>query len=189
MQFSPDHLPPEVARMMDQLHPEPLQINRDELFFQAGRAAASSRHTTRHVWPAAAAALFVIGVGLCAALVLQGRTIDSLRLALADSPTVGPRVAQNNLDVQPQASLAQYNGDRFLAHSQLNWLRLASATPLPPGRLTAMGWEELPPEAVQAESAIESMLPDSPSNRSAEPNSTPHRPATYLELMRQQREG
>ncbi|HTQ38820.1 MAG TPA: hypothetical protein VMJ32_07315 [Pirellulales bacterium] len=189
MQFHRDeNLPPETARILGQLQPEPLEINRDELFFQTGLAMGTRRHASPHIWPAVAAALLLVSIGLSMVVVRQHGAILSLQTGATGFASAGP-----SADAESNSRFAA-SDPRFPSQQQRDWLRLASAAPLPPGRLTAAGWEALPPDSTDAARAAtvrerNANPPTGDSPDSTNPDSTPHRPATYLELMRLQREG
>jgi len=118
---SDDCVPPQS---LAQLEPEGLATNRDELFFQAGYAAGSRHRSAQFFWPAAAASLLFVSLGLAAALAHQSgfwhsRASDSHQVATAGRvPRFGGNVEQ--------------------------WQLLPSPGAMPAGRLTAMGWIEAP---------------------------------------------
>ena len=190
MNFDPDlpNRPVNVERILSELEPQPLAISRDELFFQAGFAAGSRRHTVRLFWPSAVAALLLISCGLGAALVWQN---NSPRSSVAVLTLPSPMLGENSeLAAKPQTDMERDVNNRFLVDfRQRGWQRLASAAPLPSGRLTATGWQELPPEMRRVERRVENGTGESDSSPSTDREFSPQHPATYLELMRQQGEG
>jgi hypothetical protein len=123
----------------------------------------------------------LVSAGLGAALVWQANSIGALRTELAAAERrFAQNIARNGLDAAQQTDKERSGQDRLLADQrQRGWLRLASANPLPPGRLTAMGWEEMPRNQVQEIQPAAAPAPDSASPP----------PKTYLELMRLQTEG
>jgi hypothetical protein len=183
--------PVDVERILSELEPQPLSINRDELLFQAGIAAGSRRRTAGLFWPSAVAALLLISCGLGTALVWQVVSIDSLKAALAvTEQSVTQNISQSNSHARSQLDVEHDFSDRLsIELQQRRWLGLASTASLPPGRLTAMGWQELPAEMRNEYWGIGNRLQRQQSDSSVEPEAAPHRPATYLELMRMQREG
>jgi len=173
--------PVNPEQVLSELAPQPLAISRDELFFHAGFAAGSHRLADRIFWRSAVAALLLVCVGLGAATMRQVISINSLRTELAAAERgFAQSVARNGLDAAQQTDKERSGQDRLLADQlQRGWLRLASANPLPPGRLTAMGWEEMPRDQAQEIQPAAAPAPDSASPP----------PKTYLELMRLQTEG
>jgi hypothetical protein len=174
---SADGVPPDVERILSKLEAEPLAVNRDELFFQAGHAAGSCNRTSRFLWPSAAAALLLVSVSLAAALAHQ-----IIRSDLAP----GQALAVNQAPPQPLAASAPATAELSVpadSRSQLRQ-RLASATILPRGRLTAIGWLELPDRVDSGQSAA-----GSEDSAARSQGGTPHGPSTYLELMRSQNKG
>jgi hypothetical protein len=161
-----------------------LDINRDDLFFHAGIAVGSRGSGSRYFWPSAAAALLLACTGLAAVLIWQVNSIGELRTALAVAEHLETQsIARGDSGAKPQTDTERSGSDHFLVDERLRqWQRLASAAPFPPGRLTAMGWEQLPGE-------LGNGMQERQADRSDAPESSPHRPATYLELMRLQREG
>jgi len=167
---SADGVPPNVQRILSKLEAEPLAVDRDELFFQAGYAAGSCNRTARFLWPSAAAALLLVSISLAAALahqIVQSGSARGQVVAVDQSP---PQKSAESVVATAEQSMPTDS------RSQL-WQRLASSTMLPRGRLTAMGWSELPSSAASTK----------PSD--AEQESSPHQPSTYLELMRSQNKG
>lgn len=161
------------------LQPQALEVNRDELFFQAGFAAGiSHRSRFRLFWPSATAALLLVSIGLGSVLAWQVNSASALRMGVA---------AQQNSSDHEAARLADGeradSGELPSDQRQRVWQRLASLTPLPAGYLTARGWVETPTETgnngTKSSSSIEP----------AKSDNGPQRPATYFELMRLQREG
>jgi len=188
-----DHndLPPDVSRILGGLNPQPLEVNRDELFFQAGFAAGRSGRASRYFWPLAVAAMVMACVGLGAMLIWQARSIRELQTELAVAERADAQsIARSGTTAKPQADGERYDGERFLINErQRGWQRLALLAPLPPGRLTALGWEESPRGLRSGQWEMGDATGELESSRSAQPETAPRRPATYLELMRQQREG
>jgi hypothetical protein len=184
--------------------PEALAVDHEQLFFQAGFAAGSAKRSMRLFWPSAAAAMLLLSIGLGVALYRQAMAVDDLQTLLASARSspgqaVGPiqnaANAANDLPAKPQTQVlnaAVDINDRLFSDDRLRrWQRLASPAPLPPGRLTALGWEQLPAEMAswgmgnggssRSRSSIES--------ESERDSRLPHRPATYLELLRLYQEG
>src|SRR5262245_36155602 len=91
---SADGVPPNVERILSKLEADPLALDRDELFFQAGYAVGLRNRTTRFLWPSAAAALLLVSVGLIAALAHQMNRSDL---------AAGRAVAVNQTPLQPLA--------------------------------------------------------------------------------------
>jgi hypothetical protein len=119
---SSDALQSGGARTLARLELEPLTVNRDELFFQAGYAAGLGARSLPRFWLSTAAALLLICLGLAAALIEH--SASSPRAGLARNGAVGTSPADD------QAG---------------QWQQLASSAGLRPGRLTAMGFIETPP--------------------------------------------
>jgi hypothetical protein len=171
---SADGVPPNIQRILAKLEAEPLAVNRDELFFQAGYASGWSSRTSRFFWPSAGAALLFVSVGLAAVLAHH-----IIRSGLAP----GHAVAVNQAPPQPLAESVSDNAQPSMpadSRSRL-WQRVVSSTALPRGQLTAIGWSEPPAKAGSGQSAVGS--DESPQD------SSPRRPSTYLELMRSHNRG
>jgi hypothetical protein len=174
---SADGMPPSLQRVLSKLEAEPLAVNRDELFFQAGYAAGVSSlsfgeragvrgQSRRHLWPAAAAALLLVSLTLAAALVHQSgfwrtRTHDSYQIATAGQI---PRI-----DGKDE-----------------RWQLLASPAAKSAGRLTATGWIETPEGTRDGERGVGNESQQDPPH---DEQPLPLRPSSYLELMRLQLEG
>jgi hypothetical protein len=184
-----------AEQILRELQLQPLEINRDELFFQAGFAAGRRGRAVRYFWPSTVAALLLVCVGLGAMLAWQAGSISTLQTALA--ATQPTSTSQGTLANLAQSALvdsrdiAVVDGNHHsLAHDQLRqWQCLASPAPLPPGQLTAMGWVEIPREMRNGQQGTGGDAQQPPSEPSVEPESAPHHPATYWELMHLQREG
>ena len=187
--------PDDGLRPLHDLLPTPLVVDRDELFFQAGFAAGRNRRRTGYFWPSAVAALLLICAGLGAVLVSETVSMNRMQRVLAATGNVPTQtVAQSDSEVGQQTSETQTSSDRFVVDRQQRaWLRLASAAPLPSGRLTAAGWEELPPEIAGADAESNRAATvrgrKAPLDAPSQPETAPRRPAAYFELMRQLREG
>jgi hypothetical protein len=176
---SADGVPPNIQRILSKLEAEPLSVNRDELFFQAGYAAGSSSRTSRFFWPSAAAALLLVSAGLAAVLAHQ-----IIRSGLAPGQTIAVNHSHSPQLTESVSQTAQASMPADI-RSKL-WQRLTSSTTLPRGQLTAIGWSELPAKVGGGQWAMGSR--DQP-DESHDRQSSPHRPSTYLELMRSQNEG
>ena len=173
---SADGVPPNIQRILSKLEAEPLAVNRDELFFQAGYAAGSSNQTSRFFWPSAAAALLLVSVGLAAVLahqVIRSDLVPDRAVAVDQAPP--PQFAES-VPVTAQQSIPTDTRSRL-------WRRLASAAPLPPGQLTAMGWTEMPERAGGGRWAEGS---NERAEGSQDEESPPRRPSTYLDLRLQE---
>jgi hypothetical protein len=169
---------PNLERMLRELEPQRLEVSRDELFFQAGYAAGAKNRSRRFFWPAIAAAL-LIAFGGTAVFALRQHSDLLAALAVAERP-ISPKPVVIDDGAKPQAVGAVV--DRFVADERLrDFRRLFSLAPLPPGRLTAGGWQE-----TRAETGNVGGRPD----RAGENEPLrPHRPATYLELLHRYQEG
>jgi hypothetical protein len=175
-------LPPEVARAFAGLTPEPLEMDRDELFFQAG-FAAGARGRTRRYAPMVAAALLLVSCGLGAAMIWQNVMLRS-PLTLP-SPTRG-----EDSEVAAARDAERENTNRLLSSdaSLRQLLRADSSRDLLAGRLTARGWVEDSEQMGNREWAVRNSLQKKASDNL--PDAAPvRRPATYLELLRSQQEG
>jgi hypothetical protein len=174
--------PDDGLQILSDLQPQPLEVNRDELLFQAGFAAGKNHRGTRYFWPSAVAALLLVCVGLGARVISDVISMNRMHQEIAASKNAPTQtIAQSEPEAGQQTDETRTYHDRFFTDRQQRaWLRLASAAPLPPGRLTAAGWEDMPQSAISGQS--KDNLPD-------KPDAPPHRPATYLELMRTQGEG
>jgi hypothetical protein len=190
---------PNFERMLRELEPQRLEVSRDELFFQAGFAAGVKNRSRRFFWPAIAAALLVACGGM-AAFGLRQRAALQTALAIAEqrpstggtagSPSSGEPSAISDAHTAGRASSGTPTwldntliGSNKLASDERlrDFRRLISPAPLPPGRLTAGGWQE-----ARAEMGNVGGRPD----RSEENESLPpRRPATYLELLHRYQEG
>ena len=193
----------EIPQIITDLQPQALEVNRDELFFQAGYAAGSNSGGMPKMWPVAAAALLLISVGLASALTYQTMALHSTQYALkwmdksqatiavnAANPPLGRELGTERQAaaeaVDNQSSFQSYRIG--LDERSLRWQRLASPAPLPPGRLTAMGWE--PRQVRNGEWGVGNERNERPPNSDEPPaSSKPHRPSTYLDLLRLQQEG
>src|SRR6478672_11334251 len=145
---SADGVPPNIQRILSKLEAEPLAVDRDELFFQAGYAAGSCNRTARFLWPSAAAALLLVSISLAAVLAHQ---------IIRSGSAGGQVVAVSQSPRQPLAESAPMTAPESMptdSRSQL-WRRLASSTMLPRGQLTAIGWSELPDSVGSGRSAVE----------------------------------
>jgi hypothetical protein len=189
--------PNNVESLLRQAAPEDLTVDRDELFFRAGFAAGSTPQGARYVWPAVAASLLVVCAGLSAALLSRINTVNSLQLAVVElksSQSIAVNSAKNGSTPKQTANdaavaevvdkeqiIASANGSSFSGGAPLrNWQRLASSAQLPPGQLTAAGWERRPVNTDSRASSI---------GHSESDATVPRRPATYLELLRSYQEG
>ena len=170
-----------TERLFGELQLEPLEVNRDELFFQAGVAVGARKHSRHRFLLIANAALIFLCVGLGALLIRQ---------TAVNKVTQGESVAMESAPAR-QNSVSNLNaGDTQLqpdVRRLLQWDRLTSKGALPPGHLTAAGWQEEPLEMGSAEwgAGNESSKRQSDSDS----DKWQHRPATYLDLMRMQKEG
>jgi hypothetical protein len=169
---------PNFERMLRELEPQRLEISRDELFFQAGYAAGVKNRSRRFFWPAIAAAL-LIAFGGTVVFALRQHSDLLAALAAAERPNSPMPLAIDD-GAKPQAVGTVV--DRFVADERLrDFRRLFSLAPLPPGRLTAGGWQEARAEMGNVGGRAD---------RSEENESLPpHRPATYLELLHRYQEG
>jgi len=168
---SADGVPPSIQRVLSKLEAEPLAVNRDELFFQAGFAAGSRKRTARFFWPSAAAALLLMCAGLVAALLSQGNRTAS---------TAKQQAFALNLPDQQSAQEAPARTERTVVgelQSRL-WQRLASTAPLPPGQLTAIGLTEMPARADRGGWAAG----DDGHGGASREQEPARQPTTYLEL-------
>ena len=153
-----------MSRILAGLDPEPLRIERDELFFQAGMAAARSLSTgeragvrglnSLRLWQATAAALLVACIGLSTTAFRQGM------ISTTDSSSGISTGATAGLPSSGSARGTDIN-DHFLTDRlrTRKWQQLASADFLPPGRLTALGWSELSSEELAARSRASAESP------------------------------
>ena len=171
---SADGVPPNIQRILSKLEAEPLAVNRDELFFQAGYASGSSSRTSRFFWPSAAAALLLVSVGLAAVLAHQ-----MIRSDLAGRQTIA--VKQSPAQPLAESDSAGTEVSTPTDSRSRLWQRLSSSATLPPGQLTAIGWSERPEKVGSGQTGLRS--DESPQD------SSPRRPSTYLELMRSQNKG
>lgn len=209
--LSGEHSFLEIEATLQGLLPEGLTIDRDQLFYRAGYVAAKASLTSDvgdsprsflrvKIWPAAAAALLLVSVGLGLSFYRQSVDIKSLRTALAvqeeemlaaSRGRVSPRREEAANDLaesvhESSAALARVSerrdhGDENILYNRRarELQRLASTEPLPPGRLTALGWRELSPEELATWSSE-----DSPAmEKTKQPRS--QRANTYWELLRQ----
>src|SRR5262249_1187140 len=172
---SADGVPPNIQRTLSKLEAEPLAVNRDQLFFQAGYAAGSRRRSPQYLWPSAVAALLLMCVGLAAALVHQGNRPVTMDKQQA--------VALGSSDQQP-AQKSPPPAERTIAGDMQSrfWRRLASTAPLPPGQLTAMGLTETPARMDGGEWAAG----DDGRHGESHDREPVRRPSTYLELRLQE---
>jgi hypothetical protein len=157
--------PLDVARILAGLDPEPLRIERDELFFRAGFAAGSRSHSSVRLWQATAAALLIACIGLSAAAFRQviiptsdSNTVALVKPPVADSPTIA---SKNPIDPSPADLRTR------------KWQQLASADMLPPGRLTALGWSELSSEELAARSSNSADAPPASDSKPISSRLTP----------------
>jgi hypothetical protein len=169
---------PNFERMLRELEPQRLEVSRDALFFQAGFAAGAMNRSRRFFWPAIAAAL-LIACGGTAVFALRQHSDLLAALAAAERPHSPLPLAIDD-GAKPQTVGAVV--DRFSSDERLrDFRRLISLGPLPPGRLTAGGWQEAGAETGNVGGGA---------NRSGENEPLPpHRPATYLELLHRYQEG
>ncbi len=159
----------DAEQVLNDLLPQPLEINRDDLFFQAGFAAGITQVGAKNslspweragvrvpgvFWPSAVAALLLVCVGLGAALISDAVSMNRMQQVLAATGHASTAtVTRSESETDKQVDEARTSGDRLFAdRQQRSWLRLASAASLPPGRLTAAGWEEIPQSATNGES-------------------------------------
>ena len=202
---SPQHAssgnsPSDVEKILQGCALESLQFNRDDLFFQAGIAAGRRSGGLRFFWPSAAAALLLVSIGLGVALHNQSRSIVGLETALAavqqfpdataGSPSSVPGLATLGGSTAEQASSGtqdDFEARPFADDRLRHWQRLASPAPLPPGRLTAMGWTEIGNGDWGMGNAA-SREPSEPTDHKQQ-SSPVHRPATYFELRQSYSEG
>ncbi len=190
---------PNFERMLRELEPQRLEIPRDELFFQAGYAAGAKNRSRRFFWPAIAAAL-LIACGGTAAFSLHQHFELQTALAIAeqrpsmggtaDSPSSGEPSAISDAHTAGLASSGTpmwldntlIGSNKLASDERLrDFRRLFSPAPLPPGRLTAGGWQE-----ARAEMGNVGGRPDLSGENEPLP---PHRPSTYLELLHSYQEG
>ncbi len=197
----------DVESMLRRCSPGELQVNRDALFFEAGFAAGSASRRVKLFWPGAAAAMLLMSLGLGTALYQQIQATRDLRglLAAAENPngagaassSRAPEINSIGFSTTGQATSgspgqANSNRDRMFSEQRMrHWQRLASAEPLPPGKLTALGWEP-----GQNENGVGLSKPRPSGSGSANHDSqsdrdpgTPRQPPTYLELMRRYQQG
>jgi hypothetical protein len=169
---------PNFEQMLRELEPQRLEVSRDELFFQAGYTAGAKNRSRRFFWPAIATAL-LIAFGGTAVFALRQHS-DLLAALASAEPLKAPISVPIDDGAKPQAVIAVV--DSNLSDERLrDFRRLISPAPLPPGRLTAGGWQE-----ARAEMGNVGRQGD----RSEENESLPsHRPATYLELLHRYQEG
>lgn len=154
-------------RWLRDLMPQPLEVNRDDLFFRAGFAAGARSRSVSLAWPSAAAALLLVCLGLGTALVRQNIHSSSA------SPSLVAKEQTEMAAQAPLASTAWKNDQR-----SLDWLRSMSAA-TSPGKLTALGWIDSPP-AKGIDHHESERKPNS---------SSPRQPPTYFELLRAYQEG
>jgi len=114
-----DGVPPNVQRSLAKLEAEPLAVDRDDLFFQAGYLAGFGARSHPRFWLSTAAALLLICLGLATALIEQTTSGRGANLARNGA------IAASPADDQAR-----------------QWQQLASPAGLRPGRLTAMGFIE-----------------------------------------------
>jgi hypothetical protein len=183
---------PDFERMLRELTPERLEVSRDELFFQAGYAAGARNRTHHFIWPAIAAAL-LIGCGGLAAYSLQQHSELLAALATASDLKAPIAVALEEV-AKPRTDAVVV--DRALAiERQRDWRWLISSAPMPPGRLTAGGWQAARADVGNAEWGMGNgeSIPFSRDAKGSAPSATdsnsPHRPATYRELLQRYQEG
>jgi len=183
---------PDFERMLRELAPERLEVSRDELFFQAGYAAGARNRSRRFIWPAIAAALVIACGGLTAYSLRQRSELIAALASASDLKAPVSVVAVESTKPQTDAIVV----DRALdIERQRDWRWLISSAPMPPGRLTAGGWQEARADISNGEwgtSSGESNQFSRDAKRSAPSDtdsSTPHRPATYRELLQLYQEG
>src|SRR5262249_16380114 len=70
-------------RMLHDLVPQPLDADRDELFFQAGFAAGRNHRRAGYFWPSTAAALLLVCAGLGVAVVSDAVSMNRMQQELA----------------------------------------------------------------------------------------------------------
>ena len=152
--FDPDDgaQPLDVARILAGLDPEPLRIERDELFFQAGIAAASHAHSSVRLWQLTAAALALLCVGLSAVAFHRDGSPQTIAMTKPEFTTTSTNVATTARPLEPPSTDLRTR----------KWQQLASADFLPPGRLTALGWSELSSEELAARSRASAESPQEP---------------------------
>ncbi len=141
-------------------------------------------------WPlGGGSTICYVCAGLGAAVFPDAVSMNRMQQEMAERKTHQHKPShETNREADQQADETRTYHDRFFTDRQQRaWLRLASAAPLPPGRLTAAGWETMPGEQRSGEWGVENG--ESEGKRSINPDAPPRRPATYLELMRQQGEG
>ena len=183
---------PEFERMLRELAPERLEVSRDELFYQAGFAAGAQNRSRRFLWPAIAAALVIACGGLAAYSLRQHSELVAALAATSDLRAPIAVVAEESTKPQSDAVVV----DRSLPiERQRDWRWLISSAPMPPGRLTAGGWQAARAEVGTArgpmgngEWGMGNSAEPRPSESGADKN-IPHRPATYRELMQRYQEG
>jgi hypothetical protein len=193
MNFS-DEPPTDIEQLLRNMQPEPLEVDRDTLFFAAGFAAGSRRNAVRFVWPSVAAALLLACTGLAVAL---HHKADALRTAvaaarqaetnaptagLADTTLVDKQIAAATQDSSRRVDLeeSRFAASRSLDERLLRWRRLAYRDALPSDQLTARGWTESP---------LNRGAPEETTRSPAADGMPPRRPSTYLELLRRTQEG
>ena len=152
--------PTDPEQLLKNLTPQPLELNRDDLFFRAGYDAGARHSRLSLAWPSTAAALLMVSIGLSAALVHQTTTLPD---ATADLGVPSGATA-----ALPSSATDQRLRD---------WQRLASPSSPPPGKLTALGW-------IESATASPTDQPQ-PENK---PSPSLRHPPTYFELLRNYRE-
>jgi hypothetical protein len=86
---SPDPARAEMESLLRELIPQPLGLNRDVLFFEAGKLAANRVQNRQRVWPAVAAILLVACGGLSFALARKSTALEAALTVSAARPTAG----------------------------------------------------------------------------------------------------
>ncbi len=196
--------PSEIVRLLQGCSPDALEIDRQKLFFDAGFAAGAANRPVRVFWPLVAAAMLLVSIGLGATVYRQAGAVENLQTLLAaaknvrGTPAAASRLVKDSsvdLHTKPKANdtaAINFKDRSAFDERSRSMQRLASSAPLPPGRLTALGWEQLPDEMRNAEwegrhQEGPGRSPASKANR--EFDSRPPHPPTYFELLRHYQEG
>jgi hypothetical protein len=186
----------EIEELLRSLVPRRPAIDRDRLFFDAGRAAGghagAPRRLVRFVWPAVAATLLVACGGLAVELGRKSTALDAALAAVAPKPAAA--IASSGAQAGPGTNETERKG-RAAANLPTAIANVDRLDSLPPsrrieqvlslerlrgGQLTAQGWVEAPPGSP-------AWKIDSAPAQEHEPTVRPHRLPSYLELLRSER--